>query len=84
MKYTPGQEISATYRTAVYKPRIGGWRQETVNARLEVISPGKARVIIANVGGATSRRQEFNTSGIAAREEGKVKIISKLTNVETI
>ncbi len=78
MKYTAGQTIKAQYRTGVYKPAIGGWRQERVNATLEVISPGKARVLFASIDEPRSKRQRFNVNGIEAREEGKIKLISKL------
>ena len=78
MKYTVGQTIKAQYKTGVYKPAIGGWRQERVNATLEVISPGKARVLSASVDEPRSNRQRFNSRGIEAREEGKIKLISKL------
>ena len=77
MNYTVGQTIEAQYKTGVYKPAIGGWRQERVNATLEVISPGKARVLSASVDEPRSKRQWFNASGIEAREKGKIKLISK-------
>ena len=83
-EYAPGQKIRAVYWTSVYKPQIGEWRSERVFAELEVISPGKARVIYANLDPATSKRQRFNASNAAAKEFGKVKIISKLDSVEVI
>lgn len=83
-EYTPGQKISAVYCTSVYKPNIGGWRSERVFAELEVISPGRAKVIYANLDPAMSKRQKFNPSYVAANEIGKVKIISKLDNVEVV
>ena len=83
-EYAPGQKITATYWTSVYKPNIGGWRSERVFAELEVISPGRARVIYANLEPAFSNRQRFNVSNAAAKEMGKVKIISKLDSVEVI
>ena len=83
-EYTPGQKISAVYCTSVYKPNIGGWRSERVFAELEVISPGRAKVIYANLDPAMSKRQRFNPSYAAANEIGKVKIISKLDSVEVI
>ena len=83
-KYAPGQKISAVYYTSVYKPNIGGWRSERVFAELEVISPGKARVIYANLEPAMSKRQKFNVSKAAAEEIGKVHIISLLDSVEVI
>ena len=84
MSYTVGQKIRATYWTEVYKPNIGAWRSERVFAKLEVISPGKAKVIWANLDPAMSKRQRFNVSNAASKEHGKVKIISKLDNVEVI
>ena len=81
---TVGQKIKATYWTSVYKPNIGEWRSERVFAELEVISPGKAGVISAEMEPAASNRQRFNNSNAAANEIGKVKIISKLDNVEVI
>lgn len=83
-EFVPGQKISAVYCTSVYKPNIGGWRSERVFAELEVISPGKARVIYANLDPAMSKRQRFNVSNAAAKEHGKIKIISKLDSVEVI
>ena len=84
MKYTVGQKIKATYWTGVYKPNISGFRSEMVSAELEVISPGRAKVIWANLDPAFSNRQKFNVSAAARKEIGTVKIISKLGNVEVI
>ena len=84
MNYAVGQKIKATYWTGVYKPNIGGFRSEMVSAELEVISPGRAKVIWANLDPASSNRQRFSVSNAAAKEIGKVKIISKLGNVEVI
>ena len=83
-KFVPGQKIRAVYWTGVYKPNIGGWRSERVYAELEVITPGRARVIYANLDPAMSKRQRFNPSYAVANEIGKVKIISKLDSVEVI
>ena len=83
-EFVPGQKIRALYWTSVYKPNIGGWRSERVNAELEVISPGRAKVIYAEIDPAASNRQRFNSSNAAAKEIGKVKIISKLDSVEVI
>ena len=84
MNYTAGQKIKATYWTEVYKPNIGAWSSERVFAELEVISPGRAKVIWANLEPAFSNRQRFNVSSAASEEHGKVKIISKLDSVEVI
>ena len=83
-EFVPGQKISAVYYTGVYKPNIGGWRSERVFAALEVISPGRARVVKAELDPAFSNRQRFNVSSAASKEHGKVKIISKLDSVEVI
>ena len=84
MKYTVGQKIKATYWTSIYKPNIGGFRSEMVFAELEVISPGRAKVIWANLDPAFSNRQRFSASYAASRQIGAVKYISKLSNVEVI
>ena len=84
MKYTVGQKIKATYWTSIYKPNIGGFRSEMVFAELEVISPGRAKVIWANLDPAFSNRQRFNVSAAARKEIGGIKIISKLDNVEVV
>ena len=83
-EYVLGQRISAVYCTSVYKPNIGGWRSERVFAELEVITPGRAKVIRADIDPAMSKRQRFNPSYAAANEIGKIKIISKLDSVEVI
>ena len=84
MNFTVGQKIRAVYWVGVYKPNIGGFRSEMVRAELEVISPGRARVIQANLEPAHSNRQWFNASNAASKEIGAIKIISKLCRVEVI
>ena len=84
MSYTIGQKIRAVYWIGVYKPSIGGFRTEMVRAELEVISPGRAKVVKAELDPAHSNRQRFNVSYIASKEIGAVKIISKLGSVEVI
>ena len=84
MNFTVGQKIRAVYWIGVYKPSIGGFRTEMVRAVLEVISPGRARVIQANLEPAHSNRQRFNASYAASKQIGSVKFISKLGNVEVI
>ena len=81
---TVGQKIKATYWASVYKPVINGWRTAMVFAELEVISPARARVVSASFVKAKSKRQNFNPKYAAANEIGRVKIISKLSNVEVI
>ena len=83
-EYIPGQKIRAVYWTGVYKPQIGGFRSERVFAELEVITPGRAKVLSANLDPATSIHQRFNVLIAAGKEIGKVKIISKLDSVEVI
>ena len=84
MGYTIGQKIRAVYWIGVYKPSIGGFRTEMVRAELEVISPGRARVIQAYLEPAHSNRQRFNVSYVANKEIGAVKIISRLRDVEVM
>ena len=84
MSYTIGQKIRATYWIGVYKPSIGGFRSEMVSAELEVISPGRAKVVKAELDPAHSKRQWFNASSTASKEIGAIKVISKLGNVEVI
>ena len=84
MNYTVGQKIRATYWTGVYKPNIGAWRSERVFAELEVISPGRAKVVKAELDPAFSNRQRFSVSYVASKQIGTVKFISKLGNVEVI
>ena len=55
-----------------------------VRAELEVISPGRARVIQANLEPAHSNRQRFNASYAASKQIGCVKYISRLSNVEVM
>ena len=84
MSYAVGQKIRATYWVGVYKPSIGGFRTEMVSAELEVISPGRAKVVKAEMDPAFSNRQWFNASGVANKQIGAVKFISRLSNVEVI
>ena len=84
MSYAVGQKIRATYWVGIYKPNIGGFRAEMVSAELEVISPGRAKVVKAELDPAFSNRQWFNASYAANKQIGTVKFISKLGNVEVI
>ena len=84
MSYTIGQKIRATYWIGVYKPNIGGFRAEMVRAVLEVISPGRAKVVKAELDPAHTNRQWFNASHTAHKEIGVITIISKWGNVEVI
>ena len=84
MSYTVGQKIRAIYWIGVYKPSIGGFRSERVSAELEVISPGRAKVVKAELDSARSNRQWFNVSCAANNQIGAVKLISKLGSIEVI
>ena len=84
MGYTIGQKIRADYWIGVYKPNIGGFRTEMVSAELEVISPGRAKVVKAELDPAFSNRQWFNVSGVANKQIGAVKFISRLQNIEEV
>lgn len=84
VRYEAGQRIAAGYYASVYKPNIGGWRSEWVEAELEVISPGRAKVVSCHIEEATSRRQDFSVSRAEADQIGAVKIISKLSNVRVV
>lgn len=84
MSYAIGQKIRAVYWIGVYKPTIGGFRSERVSAELEVISPGRAKVVKASLDPAHSNRQYFNVSYAANNQIGVIKIISKLSSVEVI
>jgi hypothetical protein len=75
---TKGTIFKASYKTAVYKPNIGGWRQEWVEAVLEATSEKMAIVKEAHLDDADSRRQYFSADGIAKREVGKRKQIAGL------
>ena len=84
MSYAIGQKIRAVYWIGVYKPNIGGFRSERVSAELEVISPGRAKVVKASLDPAHSNRQWFNASYAANDQIGAVKLINRLINVEVI
>ena len=73
MSYTVGQKIRATYWIGVYKPNIGGFRSEMVSAELEVISPGRAKVVKAELDPAHSNRQRFNVAYTEEKEIGAIK-----------
>jgi hypothetical protein len=74
------------YDTAVFTP--AGWRSEIVTAVVELISEKRARVVeVLDVGGngrtgygsrTGAKRQAYHVGGVAKREEGKIKILSKV------
>ena len=78
------------YNTSVFTP--AGWRGEIVTARVEPISTARARVVeVLDIGGngATgygsrtgAKRQAYNIGGVAKREIGSIKILSKTEIVE--
>lgn len=77
--------ITIKYETSVFTE--AGWRSETVTALAEKITEKRARVVevldIGNNGasGYASRtgakRQTYSVGGVAQREVGKIKILSK-------
>jgi len=78
------------YRSSVYTR--AGWREVTITADAERVSPGVARVTsVQAIGGhpptgtmsrTGSRRQEFHGAGIAMREVGARKRLSSCSIVE--
>lgn len=73
------------YNTSVFV--AAGWRSEVVTALVEKISDKRARVVrVLDIGGngvsgyksrTGAKRQTYNCGGVAQREVGKVKILSK-------
>jgi hypothetical protein len=73
------------YNTSVFTP--AGWRSEEVTARVEPISAARARVVeVIDVGGngnagwasrTGAKRQQYSVGGVARREVGAVKLLSK-------
>lgn len=78
------------YNTSVFTP--AGWRNETVTARVEPITAARARVVeVLDIGGngnsgygsrTGAKRQAYNVGGVAKREIGAVKLVSKAVVVE--
>jgi len=78
------QTITVEYSTSVFTP--AGWRNETVTATLELISPKRGRVLcVTDIGGngtsgygsrTGAKRQRYHVGGVAMREEGKIKNLS--------
>lgn len=78
------------YNTSVFTP--AGWRSESVTARVEPITAARARVVeVLDIGGngnsgyasrTGAKRQAYNVGGVAKREIGAVKLVSKATIVE--
>jgi hypothetical protein len=74
------------YKTSVFTP--AGWRDELVTARVELLSPKRGKVIeVIDVGGHGStgyasrtgaKRQAYSVGGVAKREVGAVKLLSKV------
>ncbi len=73
--------LECTYYTSVFKPAIGGWRQEKVWAAVEFISPKMVKVVDARMEDADSRRQAFSATRRAQEEIGKKKRLSSVTIV---
>ncbi len=73
------------YNTSVFTP--AGWRNETVTARVELLSPKRAKVLdVIDIGGNGStgfasrtgaKRQAYHVGGVAKRELGAIKLLSK-------
>jgi hypothetical protein len=78
------------YTTSVFTP--AGWRSEEVTARVEPISAARARVVdVIDIGGngntgwgsrTGAKRQQYSVGGVAKRELGAVKIVSKAVVLE--
>lgn len=78
------------YTTSVFTP--AGWRSEEVTARVEPITAARARVVeVLDIGGngnsgyasrTGAKRQQYNVGGVAKREIGAVKLVSKAIVVE--
>lgn len=78
------------YNTSVFTP--AGWRNETVTARVEPITAARARVVeVLDIGGngntgyasrTGAKRQQYNVGGVAKREIGLVKLVSKAVVLE--
>ena len=81
----PGKKYRARYDTSVFKAKINGWRQESVDVIVEAISAKRVKVIDCEGGKYYgSKRQYYNPDGIARREIGKIKLASSLYSVEEI
>lgn len=74
------------YNTGVFTP--AGWRNETVTARVELLSSKRAKVLdVIDIGGNGStgfasrtgaKRQAYHVGGVAKRELGAIKLLSKV------
>ena len=77
--------ITIKYNTSVFTP--AGWRGETVTAVVEKLTEKRGTVVeVLDIGGngvagyasrTGAKRQQYNCGGVAMREIGKVKILSK-------
>lgn len=78
------------YNTSVFTP--AGWRSEEVTARVEPITSARAKVVeVLDIGGngnsgyasrTGAKRQAYNVGGVAKREIGAVKLVSKAVVLE--
>ena len=78
------------YNSSVFTP--AGWRHEEITARVVKISDKRAEVLeVLDIGGngnhgyvsrTGAKRQQYNAGGVAKREVGKIKILSKCMIVE--
>lgn len=79
--------LKIQYETSVLTP--AGWRGETVTAIVDKISEKRGKVFeVLDIGGngnsgygsrTGANRQKYSVGGVAKREIGKVKILSKCT-----
>lgn len=79
--------MTIEYNSSVMVP--AGWRSVTVQALVEPITAKRVKVLeVLEIDGDTpcgytsrtgAKRQIYNAAGIASREVGKIKILSKCT-----
>ena len=68
-----------------------GWRSETVTARVELLSPKRAKVIeVIDIGGngstgygsrTGSKRQQYNVGFFASQQIGAIKLTSRIKEI---
>jgi len=78
------------YNTSVFTP--AGWRHVTITAQVEKISEKRAKVVeVIKIDGEKptgyasrtgAKRQTYSAKGVALREVGAVKILSKCTIID--
>lgn len=85
-------KVRVKYQTSVFVQ--AGWRSADVTALAETISAKRAKVLeVLDINGdgntgysslTGANRQKYSVSAIAARETGKIKILSKCLSWEEI